>query len=105
MTDALGAMRHRVTLHKPTRIADEIGGAAIAWSNQGACWAEIEATGASEVPAFDAARSVAAFRAIINRREIAVGWRLIWSARQLRVVGVEDDGGARVTLFCEEEKF
>lgn len=104
MTDALGAMRHRVTLHKPTRIADEIGGAAIVWSSEGACWAEIDAIGAGEAPAFDSARSVAAFRVAINRREIAVGWRLVWGARQLRVTGVEDDGAARLSLACEEER-
>jgi len=104
MTDALGAMRHRVSLHKPTRVADEIGGAAIAWSDEGACWAAIDAVGAGEAPAFDAGRSVASFRVVINRRAIAAGWRVIWGARQLRVTGVEDDGAARLTLFCEEER-
>ena len=104
MTDALGAMRHRVTLHKPTRIADEIGGAAIAWSNEGACWAEIDAIGGGEAPAFDAGRSVASLRVVINRHEIAVGWRVLWGARQLRVTGVADDGAARLTLSCEEER-
>jgi head-tail adaptor len=104
MSDALGAMRHRVIVQKPTRIADEIGGAALSWIDDGACWAEIGATGASEAPAFDAARAINSFRVSINRRDIAAGWRLAWGERRLRVIGVRDDGGARLSLSCQEER-
>ena len=104
MSDAFGAMRCRVTLQKPTRVADEIGGAAILWSSQGAAWASIEALSGAEAPAFDAQRSVASFRLTIHRRDdVRAGWRVIWGERRLRVVGLADDGAPRLSMICEEE--
>ena len=32
------------------------------------------------------------------------GWRVIWGARVLSVVGVSDGGAPRIVLVCEEEK-
>lgn len=105
MSDAIGALGARVILQKPTRIADEIGGAAIAWSDQGAVWASIEVTSAGESTALDATAAIASFRVTINRRDdVRVGWRLVWGARLLRVRGVADDGAPRLVLSCEEEK-
>ncbi len=104
MSDALGAMRHRVTLQKPTRVADEIGGAAIAWSNEGVVWASIEALSGADAPAFDAQRAVSSFRVTIHRRDdVRVGWRLILGERRLRVTGAADDGAPKLSLVCEEE--
>lgn len=104
MSDLIGAMRARVKLQSPTRIADEIGGAAIAWSDEGDVWAEIDASGAAEAPAFDASPSVATYRVTINRREdVRAGWRIAWDARRLRIVGVTDDGAPRIQLICREE--
>lgn len=105
MSDAIGAMRARVTLEEPVRVADEIGGAAILWTARGAVWAAIEARSASEAPAFDAARSVSSFDVTINRRgDVRAGWRLAWGERRLRVTGVSDDGAPRIVLRCEEER-
>lgn len=104
MSDAIGALRARVMLRSPLRVADEIGGAAIAWIDQGEVWAEIEATGASENVAFDVAGAVGRFRVTINRRaDIRAGWRLAWGDRVLRISGVRDDGAPRMDLNCEEE--
>lgn len=104
MSDALGAMRHRVTLQKPTRVADEIGGAAIAWSNEGVAWAEIEALAGGDAPAFDVQRSVSSFRVSMHRRDdVRAGWRLLWGERRLRVVSAADDGAPKLSLICEEE--
>jgi head-tail adaptor len=68
MSDAIGALRARVKLQSPTRIADELGGAAIHWADEGDVWAEVEAGAASESAAFDTAPSVANFRVTIHRR-------------------------------------
>jgi len=104
MSDAVGVLRARVTLESPTRVADEIGGAAIVWTDQGDAWAEIVADAAGERAAFDTSVATARFAVTVRRREIAVGWRLVWGARTLRVRGVRDDGGARIALICEEER-
>ncbi|MBL8545629.1 MAG: phage head closure protein [Hyphomonadaceae bacterium] len=101
---ALSAMRARVKLQSPARVADEIGGVAISWTNEADVWAEIEARGVGETAAFDANASRASYRVTINRFDgVRAGWRIAWDARRLRVVGVADDGAARIELQCEEE--
>lgn len=104
MSDGIGALRARVKLQRPTRIADELGGAAIAWSDEGDAWAEIEAGGAGERAAFDAAPSTASYRITINRRDdVRAGWRIAWGTRRFRIIGVADDGAPRLQLNCQEE--
>lgn len=104
MSDATSALRARVTLQEPVRVADEIGGAAIFWAARGDVWARIEPRGAFERVMNDAAISAADLRVIIRRREdVRYRWRIVWGARVLRVLGRADDGGALIALFCEEE--
>lgn len=104
MSDAIGALNARVTLQSPTRTLDDIGGAGLSWSSQGDVWAAIEASGAGVTADFDAARGLSSYRVIINRRaDLHTGWRVLWGARVLRIVGVRDDGAARQTLECAEE--
>jgi SPP1 family predicted phage head-tail adaptor len=104
MSDAIGALKVRVTLHSPLRVADEIGGAAIAWSDEGDVWVEIVALSAGESAAFDTAPSVRTYCVTINRRDdVRAGWRLEWGERLLRIMGVRDDGAPRIELSCEEE--
>ncbi|MBI3438910.1 MAG: head-tail adaptor protein [Proteobacteria bacterium] len=103
MSDAIGAMRARVTLKRPTRVADEIGGAALMWVNAGDAWAEISAGVANEGAGYDGAPSVTGFTVRITRRDdVRARWRVAWGARVLRVIGVRDDGEARIDLICEE---
>lgn len=105
MSEAIGAMRARVALQSPQRVADEIGGAAIVWSDEGDAWARIEARAAVERATFDGLGSEATFRVELHRREgVRGGWRLVWGERVLRIVGVVDDGGARIELACVEER-
>ena len=98
--------RHeRVRLESPVRVADEIGGAAIAWANQGDVWATIEAGSTAQAERFDAHPATTSFRVTINRREeVRAGWRVMWGARELRIIGVSDSGAPRTVLICEEEK-
>lgn len=105
MSEAIGALRARIKLQRPERVADEIGGAAVLWTDEGDVWAEIAATEASSSAAYDGATAVTAFRATIYRRsDVRGGWRALWDARTLRIVAVRDDGAARIELLCEEEK-
>jgi SPP1 family predicted phage head-tail adaptor len=104
MSDAIGAARARVTLQYPTRVVDEIGGAAIAWTDAGEVWVQITARGGSQTSAFDASPAIALFSVMINRRDdVRAGWRVVWGERVLRIVGAADDGAPRMTLSCEEE--
>ena len=104
MSDAIGAMRVRVTLKRPTRVADEVGGAGLMWVNAGDAWAEISAGAAGESAAYDGEPSTTAYTVRINRRDdVRANWRVAWGVRVLRVVAVRDEGAARIDLFCEEE--
>ena len=101
----IGTMRARVRLQSPVRAPDDIGGAVISWADQGDVWAAIEATGAAQGAAFDAAPALSAFRLTINRRaDVRAGWRVVWGLRALRITGVRDEGAPRIVLVCEEEK-
>jgi SPP1 family predicted phage head-tail adaptor len=104
VSDAIGAMRARIGLQSPERTADDLGGASIAWVNEGEAWAQVEVDGVSQAAAFDAAPSTASYTLTINRHDgVRAGWRVLWRARVLRVTGVRDDGGAHMALLCEEE--
>jgi head-tail adaptor len=103
MSEAIGALRARVRLERPARAEDDLGGAAITWTDEGSVWAEIEAGGAAQSAALDTAPSVAAYRLTIRPREVRAAWRVIWGVRVFRVLGVSDDGAARSILSCEEE--
>ncbi len=103
MSDPIGALRARVRVLRPVRTSDDLGGAAIAWSDEGAIWAHIVETGASESAAFDALRpSVSASVRIRTGRAIAAGWRVAWGARVFRVLAVRADEAAWLNLSCEE---
>ena len=105
MTGQIRARHERVSLQKPLRVADEIGGAAVVWVDEGQAWATIQPTSLSaQAGLFDTRVATAAFRVAINRRDdVRPGWRVIWGARQLNIVGVSDGGAPRIVLICEEE--
>jgi head-tail adaptor len=105
MSEIVGAMRARVRLERPVRTPDNLGGAAITWSNEGDAWAAVSAGAAGQTGAFDAAPSTGSLALTINRRnDVRAGWRVVWGARALRIVGIRDEGGARIDLICEEER-
>ncbi len=105
MKGAIGAQRARVRLERPLRTGDDLGGGAIAWVDAGEVWAAVSAHGASLSVAFDTAPSLAGHALTINRRDdVRAGWRVVWGARAMRIVGVRDEGAARIDLICEEER-
>lgn len=104
MNDAIAAMRARIRLERPQLIADELGGGEPGWTPAGEVWARIEANAAGSEPAHDGVRSWTRFIVRIWRGgQVAAGWRAIWNERALGIRGVIDDGGAFVTLLCEEQ--
>ncbi|MDX2274650.1 MAG: head-tail adaptor protein [Hyphomonadaceae bacterium] len=89
MTERIGPLRERVSLQSPQRSADDIGGAALSWNDEGDVWAAVTAAGAAQGVAYDAAPAISSFSLTINRRtDLRAGWRVIWRARSLRIVGV-----------------
>lgn len=104
MNDAIGALNARARLESPLRSEDDLGGAAIAWRDEGEVWAAVEAHGVRQGADYDAAPSVGGYTLHIRRRDgVRAGWRALWGARAFKVLGVRDDGGARIALICEEE--
>lgn len=104
MTDAIGGMRARLTLQSPTRVADELGGAAILWMDEGDVWADVVERYGGYNEVFDTDSSVAFYNATIRRHEgVRAGWRVVWGPRRLRITGVLDAGKPHIVLQCEEE--
>ncbi len=106
MSAIVGMLRHRVTLEEPVRVADEIGGAAILWTARGDVWAQIRPRRADEYAQYDASFSRGDHVVFLRRRDdVRHPWRIVWGARQFRVVGRVDvgDEAALIALFCEEE--
>ena len=104
MTDPIGALRARVRIETLERVADEIGGAALAWTDQGEAWAEIVVVGAGQAPAYDTVRAGTTILVRLRRRDADwVRSRVVNGDVSYRVRAVRDDGSARIELVCEEE--
>ena len=56
MSDAIGALRARVTLQEPVRVADEIGGAAIPGPRAATCGPRLKRAAPARAAAFDTRR-------------------------------------------------
>ncbi len=98
-------MRARARLERPARTEDDLGGASLAWADEGDVWAAIEAASAGAAAAFDTAASISAYRVTINCRDgVRAGWRIVWGERVFRIVAVRDEGAPRIILNCEEER-
>lgn len=97
-------MRARVRLQSPVRVDDEVGGAALSWSDGGSAWALVESLSTSLNANYDRQVSTTRVRMTLRARDdVRAGWRLVWGVRTFRILGVECDGGARLSLNCEEE--
>jgi head-tail adaptor len=104
VSDAISALRARVRIETLTRVADEIGGAALAWADQGEAWAEIVVGGAGQAEAYDSTRGSTTIIVRLRRRD--ADWlrsRIMRGDATYRVRAVRDGGGPRIELVCEEE--
>ncbi len=104
MTEQIGPLSARIRFESPVRNADEIGGASIVWNDEGEAWARIDAGATSSGQAYDTVRASGRVRVEVRKRDdLRPGWRVLWDGRILSIFGIEDGGGARITLACEEE--
>lgn len=105
MAERIGALRQRVRLQSPARAEDDLGGAALNWTDEGEVWAAAAAGGAVQRADYDSAPAFGAYTLTIDRRaDVRPGWRALWRGRVLRIVGIRDAGEARLELVCEEER-
>ena len=104
MKDEIGALRARVMLQSPARTPDDLGGASLAWADEGEVWAELAPAGAGERIAYDTASAIVSYVLHIRARaDVRAGWRVRMGLRAFRVLAVRDLAGARLDLICEEE--
>ncbi|NWG54858.1 MAG: phage head closure protein [Hydrogenophilaceae bacterium] len=104
MTEVPGGLRARVTLQSPTRTSDDLGGAILGWTHQGDAWARIEAAGGGRAAALDGEATRVRWRVALRApSSAAVGWRILWNGRALRVLTVAPAEPGLLTLDCEEE--
>jgi len=105
MSDELGSLRERVTLQSLVRTGDDLGGAALTWSDAETVWAEIAARGGSLEAALDGAAARTAYRVRIRAPSaVSSGWRVVWGGRVLRILAVANGDPGALVLNCEEEK-
>ena len=102
-----GTLRERLTLERRAAGRDGMGGADGAWSTIGTVWAALEPRTSGPAVQGDALDMRPRWRVTLRAGSgIAVGDRLVWRARYLRVRGVTDDPALpdRTSVEAEEER-
>jgi head-tail adaptor len=102
-----GALSERVEVQRRAAERDALGGAAGAWGAVGSTWAEIVPDGTGAPVAGEAIEALPRWRVTLRAdADVAVGDRLIWRGRRLRVRARTDDPRLpdRVLLRAEEER-
>ena len=106
MTDnVIGALRHRVTLEGPVRIAAEGGTATVSWTSLGSLFARIEPIGGREVDTADGTVAVVTHKVLIrHRNDVSAPMRFVAGTRILEIRAVLDLEGRRrwMQCLCEE---
>jgi SPP1 family predicted phage head-tail adaptor len=103
--DRIGALRHRVRLHRPERTAVAGGTAIIAWKSVGSMFARIEPASGREVVLGDGVAARVTHRVLIRHRDgVAAEMRFVEGRRTLEIRAVLDlDGRGRwLECLCEE---
>lgn len=102
-----GRLRSRVTIERREPLRDALGGASGEWGAIGNAWAELvpDGTGAAQVG--DARSMAPRWRVTLRAGPVvAIGDRLVWRGRRLRVRQRIEDPGLpdRITINAEEER-
>ena len=100
----VGALRQRVTLEAPVRVADGAGGADTACSPVATLWADVAAAGSGEVTAGERLEARTRLRVTIRfRAGVTPAMRLVWRGAALNIRAVADRDGRRrfLSLDCE----
>lgn len=102
----IGALRHRLTLEAPLRVAGEGGTAVLQWTALATVWAEIVAVSGGEVAAGDGTRGAVTHEVRLRWRDgVLPAMRFVADAgRILEIRSVRDPGGRRRWLVCACEE-
>ena len=101
----IGALRHKLELLSFTRVADDAGGAEIAWLPGPEIWAKVERLTSTRDIVGDRARRLKRIAASIRyRSDILLGQQVRFDGEAYEVVSIEsgDDKDRQLTLICEE---
>lgn len=97
----VGALRHRVTIERPLRTAEDGGTASIAWSSVGTVFARIEAVGGREIEVADGVTGRITHKVLIRWREdVLPEMRIVAGTRILDIRAALDSDGRRRWLRC-----
>ena len=100
----IGALRHKITVLTPSRIADSGGGAGLIWSPGASLWARVIRLSTIQDFVGDRRRRLKRIAATIRLRDdIEPGMRVLYESDLYEITSVEsgDDRERRLTLICE----
>lgn len=103
--DAIGRLRHRLTIQQSVRAVDEGGGATLTWSDLADVWAEVTAQSGREIVSGDALTARRFYRVLMRyRADVDPTMRLIWNERVFEILSVRDEDGTQHWLTCDCEE-
>ncbi len=102
----IGALRHRVEIHRPRETPDGGGGCVVVWEKSAGYWAAIETASAGEEPVAAGLREVITHR-ITFRAGVAapLGARIVFQNRTFRIKAryEPNEAGRWLVCLCSEE--
>jgi SPP1 family predicted phage head-tail adaptor len=99
----LSKLSERATLLARTLAPDGSGGFSESWEAVATVWIARTIVATADVVDAGRLQSRIRHRVVLRRRaDLAAGQRLALGARRFRIHAVRDDGGAYLTLDCEE---
>jgi SPP1 family predicted phage head-tail adaptor len=100
-TIPVGALRHRMMLERPARLADGGGGAVVTWTPVSELWASIKpASGTESVVADQVAGRVSHEIHVRYRADVSPAMRFSLGTRTFEIIAVMDVGERRRQLRC-----
>jgi SPP1 family predicted phage head-tail adaptor len=99
----IGTLNQRASVLARTQTPDGAGGNSESWNAVANVWCGLAVIGGNEAYAFDAEQSRVQYRVTLRRTDVvSAGNHLAIGERMFRLVAVEDDGAATMSLICEE---
>jgi SPP1 family predicted phage head-tail adaptor len=100
-TNVIGSLRHRVTLERPQRNAEDGGSATIDWITIGDVFARIDTISGREVEFADGVAGRVTHEVLMRyRADILPEIRIVTGSRHLAIRSVVDIDGRRSWLQC-----
>jgi SPP1 family predicted phage head-tail adaptor len=105
--NAVGKLRHRLTLEAPVEMADGAGGVARSWTESGQVWAAIEPLGANDTVVADKRLGALSHRVTLRHRDdltlnhrVRLGMRVFF----IRAIRDPDEMGRFLECLVAEER-